>query len=74
MRRHDQTHNNERFKAAVAGARLFNWQSYYGTNNIDTWMISYFGASLYDDPKRCTNAACPYFHQERAHTDPARGR
>jgi dipeptidyl aminopeptidase/acylaminoacyl peptidase len=25
--------------------------SYYGTNNIDTWMIPYFGASVYDDPK-----------------------
>jgi dipeptidyl aminopeptidase/acylaminoacyl peptidase len=41
----------ERFKAAVAGAGLSNWQSYYGTNNIDTWMIPYFGSSVYDDPK-----------------------
>jgi len=40
-----------RFKAAVAGAGLSNWMSYYGTNNIDTWMIPYFGASVYDDPK-----------------------
>ncbi len=40
-----------RFKASVAGAGLSNWQSYYGTNNIDTWMIPYFGASVYDDPK-----------------------
>jgi dipeptidyl aminopeptidase/acylaminoacyl peptidase len=40
-----------RFKASVAGAGLANWQSYYGTNNIDTWMIPYFGASVYDDPK-----------------------
>lgn len=40
-----------RFKAAVAGAGLSNWQSYYGTNNIDTWLIPYFGASVYDDPK-----------------------
>ena len=43
-----QTH---RFKAAVAGAGLSDWLSYYGTNNIDTWMIPYFGASVYDDPK-----------------------
>ncbi len=42
---------SSRFKAAVAGAGLSNWQSYYGTNNIDTWMIPYFGASVYDDPK-----------------------
>jgi dipeptidyl aminopeptidase/acylaminoacyl peptidase len=41
----------ERFKAAVAGAGLANWLSYYGTNNIDTWMIPYFGSSVYDDPK-----------------------
>jgi dipeptidyl aminopeptidase/acylaminoacyl peptidase len=41
----------DRFKAAVAGAGLSNWLSYYGTNNIDTWMIPYFGASVYDDPK-----------------------
>jgi dipeptidyl aminopeptidase/acylaminoacyl peptidase len=42
-----QTH---RFRAAVAGAGLSNWQSYYGQNDIDEWMIPYFGASVYDDP------------------------
>ncbi len=42
-----QTH---RFKAAVAGAGISNWQSYYGENSIDQWMIPYFGASVYDDP------------------------
>ncbi|HZO92224.1 MAG TPA: S9 family peptidase [Candidatus Baltobacteraceae bacterium] len=40
-----------RFKAAVAGAGLSDWLSYYGTNDIDTWMIPYFGASVYDDPQ-----------------------
>ena len=39
-----------RFKAAVAGAGIANWQSYYGQNSIDAWMIPYFGASVYDDP------------------------
>jgi dipeptidyl aminopeptidase/acylaminoacyl peptidase len=39
-----------RFKAAVAGAGIANWQSYYGQNSIDQWMIPYFGASVYDDP------------------------
>ncbi len=39
-----------RFKAGVAGAGLSDWLSYYGTNGIDTWMIPYFGASVYDDP------------------------
>ena len=41
----------DRFKAAVAGAGLSDWLSYYGTNNIDTWMIPYFGAAVYADPK-----------------------
>ena len=41
----------DRFTAAVAGAGLSDWLSYYGTNNIDTWMLPYFGASAYDDPK-----------------------
>jgi dipeptidyl aminopeptidase/acylaminoacyl peptidase len=39
-----------RFRAAVAGAGLFNWQSYYGENDIDEWMMPFFGASVYDDP------------------------
>jgi dipeptidyl aminopeptidase/acylaminoacyl peptidase len=42
-----QTH---RFKAAVAGAGIADWLSYYGENSIDQWMIPYFGASVYDDP------------------------
>ena len=39
----------ERFRAAVAGAGIANWQSYYGENRIDRWMIPFFGASVYDD-------------------------
>jgi dipeptidyl aminopeptidase/acylaminoacyl peptidase len=39
-----------RFKAAVAGAGIADWESYYGENSIDQWMIPYFGASVYDDP------------------------
>ncbi len=38
------------FRAAVAGAGIANWQSYYGENAIDQWMIPYFGGSVYDDP------------------------
>jgi len=41
-----QTH---RFRAAVAGAGISDWLSYYGENSIDQWMIPYFGASVYDD-------------------------
>jgi dipeptidyl aminopeptidase/acylaminoacyl peptidase len=40
-----------RFKAATAGAGLSNWQSYYGENLIDQWMIPFFGKSVYDDPE-----------------------
>ena len=39
-----------RFRAAVSGAGIANWQSYYGENDIDQWMIPFFGASVYDDP------------------------
>ena len=42
-----QTH---RFKAAVAGAGISDWKSYYGENSIDQWMLPYFGASVYKDP------------------------
>jgi dipeptidyl aminopeptidase/acylaminoacyl peptidase len=42
-----QTH---RFRAAVAGAGISDWKSYYGENSIDQWMIPFFGASVYDDP------------------------
>ncbi|HET6431638.1 S9 family peptidase [Dyella sp.] len=40
----------DRFHAVVAGAGISNWQSYYGQNLIDQWMIPFFGASVYDDP------------------------
>ncbi|MGA9718537.1 MAG: S9 family peptidase [Acidobacteriaceae bacterium] len=40
----------QRFHAAVAGAGIANWQSYYGENSIDQWMLPFFGASVYDDP------------------------
>lgn len=39
-----------RFRAAVAGAGISNWQSYYGQNGINKWMNPYFGATVYDDP------------------------
>jgi dipeptidyl aminopeptidase/acylaminoacyl peptidase len=40
-----------RFKAAMTGAGVANWQSYYGENLIDQWMIPFFGKSVYDDPE-----------------------
>jgi len=44
------THTN-RFKAAMAGAGISDWESYYGENLIDQWMIPFFGKSVYDDPE-----------------------
>lgn len=43
------THTN-RFRTAIAGAGISDWISYYGLNGVDTWMLPYFGASMYDDP------------------------
>ena len=43
-----QTH---RFKAAVAGAGIANWLSYYGENSIDQWMTPFFGATVYQSPE-----------------------
>jgi dipeptidyl aminopeptidase/acylaminoacyl peptidase len=40
----------DRYRAAIAGAGIANWQSYFGQNGIEQWMIPYFGASVYDDP------------------------
>lgn len=42
-----QTH---RFRAAVAGAGIADWLSYYGENSIDQWMTPFFGTSVYNDP------------------------
>jgi dipeptidyl aminopeptidase/acylaminoacyl peptidase len=42
-----QTH---RFRAAIAGAGIADWLSYYGENSIDQWMTPFFGATVYDDP------------------------
>ena len=42
--------HTDRFRAAMAGAGLANFLSYYGENQIDQWMIPFFGASVYDDP------------------------
>jgi len=46
-----------RFKAAVAGAGIANWQSYYGQNGISEWMPPYFGATVYEDPAVYTKSS-----------------
>jgi dipeptidyl aminopeptidase/acylaminoacyl peptidase len=55
-----QTH---RFKAAVVGAGLSDWESYYGENSIDEWMIPFFGASVYQDPQAYAKSSAIDFIQ-----------
>lgn len=57
----------QRFKAAVASAGVSNWQSYYGENGIDQWMIPFFGASVYDAPQVYARSS-PITFIKRAHT------
>ena len=47
----------DRFRAAVAGAGVANWLSYYGENKIDQWMIPFFGKSVYEDPEAYARSA-----------------
>ena len=42
--------HTDRFRTAVAGAGISDWISYYGLNGVDTWMLPFFGSSMYDDP------------------------
>ena len=58
-----------RFRAAVSGAGIADWQSYYGQNSIDQWMIPYFGASVYDDPAvYAKSSAISYIKQAKTPT------
>jgi len=47
----------DRFQAAMAGAGIANWSSYYGENKIDQWMIPFFGKTVYDDPELYARSA-----------------
>ena len=58
-----QTH---RFKAAVVGAGISDWKSYYGENSIDEWMIPFFGASVYQDAKAyAKSSAIDFIEKDR---------
>ena len=58
-----------RFQAAVAGAGISNWQSYYGQNSIDQWMTPFFGATVYDDPAvYAKSSAIDFIHQAKTPT------
>jgi dipeptidyl aminopeptidase/acylaminoacyl peptidase len=59
----------QRFHAAVAGAGIANWQSYYGENSIDQWMLPFFGASVYEDPSiYAKSSAIDYIRQVKTPT------
>ncbi|GAC1676055.1 MAG: hypothetical protein NVS9B2_26410 [Steroidobacteraceae bacterium] len=55
------------FRAAVAGAGVSDWLSYYGENGIDESLIPYFGASVYDDPEIYAKSS-PINFIKRVHT------
>lgn len=58
-----------RFKAAVAAAGVSDWESYYGENGIDGWLLPYFGASVYDDPSvYARSSAINFIHKARTPT------
>ena len=62
-----------RFHAAVAGAGIANWQSYYGENSIDQWMLPFFGASVYDDPGGLRQELGDQLHPQGEDADPGGG-
>ncbi|MDQ2834875.1 MAG: S9 family peptidase [Acidobacteriota bacterium] len=58
-----------RFRAAVAGAGISDWKSYYGENSIDQWMIPFFGKTVYDDPAvYAKSSAIEYIKQVKTPT------
>ncbi len=58
-----------RFKAAVAGAGISDWQSYYGENSIDQWMLPFFGKTVYDDPAvYAKSSALTFIHNVKTPT------
>ena len=63
----------QRFHAAVAGAGISNWQSYYGENSIDQWMTPFFGASVYDDPACLRQELGHRLHPQRKDAYPGGG-
>jgi dipeptidyl aminopeptidase/acylaminoacyl peptidase len=59
----------QRFHAAVAGAGIADWKSYYGENSIDQWMTPFFGASVYDDPAvYAKSSAIDFIHNVKTPT------
>ena len=63
-----------RFQAAVAGAGIANWQSYYGQNSIDQWMIPFFGGFGLRRPRGLCQEFAHHVYQEGQDADPDPGR
>lgn len=40
-----------RFKSAIMGAGITNWESYFSQNWIRDWQTAFFGSTPYDDPE-----------------------
>ena len=59
-----------RFKALVSVAGIVNWQSYYGQNKIDEWMIPFFGASVYQEPGHLCAQFADHVHRAVEDADP----
>ena len=58
-----------RFRAAVAGAGVSNWQSYYGENSIDKWMIPVLRRQRVRRPRRLRQVLAHQLHQAREDPD-----
>ena len=59
----------QRFKAAVAGAGIADWESYYGENSIDQWMLPFFGKAVYDDQAvYAKSSALTFIHKVKTPT------
>src|SRR6202035_2665149 len=51
------------------GAGIADWQSYYGENSIDQWMLPFFGKTVYDDPAVYSkSSALTFIHQVKTPT------
>jgi dipeptidyl aminopeptidase/acylaminoacyl peptidase len=40
-----------RFKVAIMGAGITNWESYFAQNSIRDWQTAFFGSTPYEDPE-----------------------
>src|SRR6202021_1656872 len=49
-----------RFRAAVAGAGISDWKSYYGENSIDQWIFPFFGPRVSAAPPFSAIAPPPH--------------